>query len=179
MRFTKTDLEGVYLVEAEPVEDSRGFFARLFCPNEMIAAGIDFVPLQTSLSRNRFRHTLRGMHFTSVPEAKLVRCTQGRIFDVALDLRPNSSSFGKWVGAQLDARSANALFIPNGVAHGFLTLEPDSDVMYQIDRIYQPGFDSGVRWNDPYFAIKWPSEPQLIHPRDAGYPDYVPPGTRQ
>ena len=141
----------------------------------MRAEGIEFAPLQTSLSRNTSRHTMRGMHFTRVAEAKLVRCTQGSVFDVALDLRSQSPTFGKWVGLELDAKRANAIFIPSGVAHGFLTLEPESDVLYQIDRIYQSGFDAGVRWNDPFFGIKWPAAPQFIHPRDASYPDYRPP----
>ena len=122
MRFTKTDLDGVYLVEAELVEDSRGFFARLFCPNEMIAAGIDFVPLQTSLSRNKFCHTLRGMHFTSVPEAKLVRCSYGAIFDVIVDLRPDSPTYRNWESFELRDTEQVSLYVPAGCAHGFQAL---------------------------------------------------------
>lgn len=174
MQFAKTAITGVYVVGAEPVRDERGFFARLCCPTEMKAAGLDFEPRQTSLSRNTSSHTLRGMHYATIPEAKLVRCVRGRIFDVAVDLRPQSVSFCKWVGVELDPRNANALFIPSGVAHGFLTLEADSDVLYQIDRVYAPGFDAGVRWDDPCFAIKWPATPDIIHPRDLAYPDFSP-----
>jgi dTDP-4-dehydrorhamnose 3,5-epimerase len=173
MRFAATKISGVWIVESEPVHDERGFFARLSCPVEMKAAGIDFEPQQTSLSRNIARHTLRGMHYTTAPEAKLVRCVRGRIFDVALDLRPQSAMCGKWVGLELSAQLANAIYIPAGVAHGFLTLEDDSDVLYQIDRIYAPGFEAGVRWDDPIFGITWPAAPRVIHPRDLAYPDFV------
>jgi dTDP-4-dehydrorhamnose 3,5-epimerase len=172
MRVSPTKIEGVLMVEAQPIADDRGFFARLFCPIEMAAAGVAFAPQQTSLSRNTARHTLRGMHTTSVPEAKLVRCVRGRIYDVALDLRPDSGSYLQWAGFELDAECANALYLPPGVAHGFLTLEAGSDVLYQIDRIYTPGFDGGVRYDDPAFAIQWPAEPRVIHSRDRGYPLY-------
>jgi dTDP-4-dehydrorhamnose 3,5-epimerase len=175
MRFMATKIPGVCIVESEPVNDERGFFARLSCPVEMKTAGIDFEPRQTSLSRNIACHTLRGMHYSTAPEAKLVRCVRGRIFDVALDLRPQSVTWGKWVGVELSAERANAIFIPAGVAHGFLTLEDDSDVLYQIDRIHAAGFEAGVRWDDPLFGITWPAAPKAIHPRDLAYADFVSP----
>jgi dTDP-4-dehydrorhamnose 3,5-epimerase len=176
MRFTATDIPGVCVVEAEPFTDERGFFARLSCPRETKAAtGIDFEPRQTSLSRNTARHTLRGMHYTTAPETKLVRCVRGRIFDVAADLRPGSHTFGKWSAIELNAIRANALLIPPGVAHGFLTLEDDCDVLYQIDRLYEPGFEAGARFDDPLLDIAWPARPEIIHPRDLAYPDVTRP----
>jgi dTDP-4-dehydrorhamnose 3,5-epimerase len=173
MRFLPTAVSGVTLIEPEPISDERGHFARLYCPDEFARAGIGFVAMQTSLSFNRACHTLRGMHYCVEPERKLVRCTRGRIFDVALDIRRDSATFRRWVGVELDPMEARALYIPAGVAHGFLSLEPDSDVVYQIDRRYRPGFDAGVRWNDPQFAIEWPAMPAVIDRRDRDFPDFV------
>jgi dTDP-4-dehydrorhamnose 3,5-epimerase len=172
MRFVATALPGVTLIEPETIGDDRGHFARLYCPDEFARAGIKFVPTQTSLSFNRALHTLRGVHYCLEPEAKLVRCTRGRIFDVALDIRRDSPTFRRWFGVELDPAHAQGLYIPSGVAHGFLTLEPDSDVLYQIDRRYRPGFDAGVRWNDPQFAIEWPAAAVVIDPRDRDFPDF-------
>lgn len=152
--------------------DERGFFTRLQCPGEFAGAGISFTPLQTSLSRNTKALTLRGMHYATEPEAKLVRCVRGRMHDVIFDIRPDSPSYRKAFGVELDPQSALGLFMPPGVAHGFLTLEPDTDVLYQIDRIYRPGFDAGLRWNDPAFGFKWPSEPLVIGDRDRTWPDF-------
>lgn len=175
MRFVPTDIDGVVIVELEPHSDDRGFFARTHCPDEFAAAGHPFTPVQTSLSRNIAAHTLRGMHYQAVPhgEAKLVRAVRGRIFDVALDLRPGSATRLRWTATELSADNGRALFIPEGVAHGFLTLEPNSDVLYQIDRKFEPGHGRGVRWNDPAFAIEWPAAPEVISGADAGYPDFV------
>jgi dTDP-4-dehydrorhamnose 3,5-epimerase len=172
MRFEPTSVDGVVLVVAEPSSDERRSFARLFCPEEFAATGISFSPLQTSVSANRKRLTLRGMHHATEPEAKLVRCTRGRVFDVAVDIRRNSSTFRRWCGFELDPAGGRALYIPPGVAHGFLTLADDSDVLYQIDRIYRSGFDAGVRWDDPAFAIAWPERPIHLHPRDTAYPAF-------
>ena len=174
MRFTPTELAGVIVVDIEPRTDERGAFARLHCPDEFAAAGHPFAPAQTSLSRNLTAGTLRGLHYQPAPhaETKLVRCVRGRIFDVAVDLRPGSPTHRRWTAAELSAENGQALLVPEGVAHGFLTLEPDSDVIYQIAPAYQPGHEAGVRWDDPAFAIAWPSRPAVISPRDAGYPDY-------
>jgi dTDP-4-dehydrorhamnose 3,5-epimerase len=173
MRFTQTEIAGVVLVEAEPATDERGAFARLHCPGEFAAAGHSFVPAQTSLSRNDRAGTLRGMHYkTTRPETKLVRVVRGRAFDVALDLRPESPTHRCWTAAELTADSLRALLIPEGVAHGFLTLEDDTDVLYQIAPAFEAGGEAGVRWDDPAFAIGWPAAPQLISQRDATYPDY-------
>jgi dTDP-4-dehydrorhamnose 3,5-epimerase len=174
MRFSETGIAGVVVVDIEPREDARGAFARLHCPDEFAAAGYPFAPAQTSLSRNPRTGTLRGMHYQPAPhaEAKLMRVVRGRIFDVALDLRAGSPTYRRWTSAELSAENGRALLIPEGVAHGFLTLEPDTDVLYQIAPAFQPGHEAGVRWNDPAFAIAWPAAPQVISERDAGYPDH-------
>lgn len=174
MRFSPTAIEGVVVVDIEPAMDERGAFARLHCPEEFAAAGHPFVPAQTSLSRNTRALTLRGMHFEASPheEAKLVRVTRGRIFDVAVDLRPDSPTHRAWTGAELSADNGRALLVGRGMAHGFITLEDDTDVLYQIDRIFEPGHGRGVRWDDPAFGIAWPAAPKVISQRDAAYPDY-------
>jgi dTDP-4-dehydrorhamnose 3,5-epimerase len=175
MRFAETGIAGVVVVDIEPHGDERGAFARLQCPDEFAAAGHPFDPAQTSLSRNPPAGVLRGLHYQPAPyaETKLVRAVRGRIFDVALDLRPASATYRRWVAQELSADNARALLIPEGVAHGFLTLEPNTDVLYQISPAFQPGHEAGVRWDDPAFAIDWPAEPRLISDRDANYPDYT------
>ena len=175
MRFTRTDIEGVLIVDAEPHADDRGLFARLHCPAEFAAAGAAFAPVQTSVSRNPTRGTLRGLHYQRAPhaETKLVRATRGRVFDVAVDLRPASATHLRWTAAELSADNLRALFIPEGVAHGFLTLEPDTDVLYQISPAYAPGHEVGARWDDPAFGIVWPERPALMSDRDATYRDYT------
>lgn len=176
MRFAPTAIAGVLRVDADPRTDERGSFARLQCPEEFAAAGAPFAPAQTSLSRNPHRHTLRGMHFQRSPhgETKLVRVVRGRIYDVAVDLRPDSQTHRQWIAAELSAEAMNALLIPEGVAHGFLTLEPDTDVLYQISPAYRPGHEAGVRFDDPAFGIAWPAPPAVISDRDRSYPDYPP-----
>lgn len=173
--FQPTAIPGVMVVEAEPKHDNRGAFVRLYCPDEFAAAGIAFTSAQINLSTNPVRHTLRGMHRQRAPqiEAKLVRVVHGAAFDVALDLRPDSPTRLKWVGVELTAGNMRALFLPEGVAHGFLTLEPDTDVLYQMSNTYRPGFDAHVRWDDPAFGIAWPHAPAVISARDAGYPDFA------
>jgi dTDP-4-dehydrorhamnose 3,5-epimerase len=174
MRFAETAIAGVVVVDIEPHADERGAFARLQCPDEFAAAGHPFAPVQTSLSRNPQAGTLRGMHYQPAPhaETKLVRAVRGRIFDVALDLRPQSPTWRHWTSAELSAQNGRALLVPEGVAHGFLTLEPDTDVLYQISPAFQQGHEAGVRWDDPAFAIDWPASPLLISERDLGYPDH-------
>jgi dTDP-4-dehydrorhamnose 3,5-epimerase len=176
MIFRETPLPGVVVVEPEPVRDARGAFARLHCPDEFARAGWPFGPVQTSLSHNARALTLRGMHYQAAPyaETKLVRVVRGRAFDVAVDLRPDSPTHRRWTAVELDPASARAVLIPEGIAHGFLTLEDDTDVLYQIAPAYTPGHDRGVRWDDPAFAIDWPARPAVISDRDAAYPDYAP-----
>ncbi len=172
MQAASTAISGVFLLKPEPISDERGFFARLSCTDEFARLGISWCPKQMSLSRNTHVYTLRGMHYCMEPEAKLVRCGRGRILDVLFDIRRDSPTFGSCAGFELDAQSALSLYVPNGVAHGFLTLEPDCDVIYQMERIYRPGYDAGLRWNDPLFAFRWPAPPQVISARDASYPDF-------
>ncbi|MFL5295265.1 MAG: dTDP-4-dehydrorhamnose 3,5-epimerase [Phenylobacterium sp.] len=173
MRFAPTVIGGVVVVDIEPRADERGAFARLHCPDEFAAAGHPFSPVQTSLSRNPRAGTLRGLHYQPAPhaETKLVRAVRGRMFDVAVDLRRGSATYLRWVGEELSAENGRALLIPEGVAHGFLTLEPDTDILYQISPAFEPGHEAGVRWNDPAFGIAWPAEPRSISERDANYPD--------
>lgn len=174
MKFTPTAIGGVVIVDLEPVVDERGFFSRLHCPEAFAAAGYSFVPQQTSLSRNEKALTLRGLHYEAAPheEAKLVRVTRGRMFDVAVDLRRDSPTFLMWTGVELSAESGRALLIGEGMAHGFITLEDHTDVVYQINRIFEAGHGRGARWNDPAFKIDWPAVPAVISARDASYPDF-------
>ena len=175
MLFESTPISGVVVIELEPHADERGYFARAHCPEAFAAAGHPFIPVQTSLSRNHAAHTLRGMHYQEGPygESKLVRVVRGRIHDVALDLRPDSPTYLRWAAAELSADNGRAILIPEGVAHGFLTLEPESDILYQIDRVFESGHSRAVRWNDPAFAIEWPAEPAVISPADADLPDFA------
>jgi len=174
MIFRETEIPGVVVVEPEFRRDARGGFGRLHCPEDFAAAGWPFVPAQTSLSQNLKAGTLRGMHYQAAPyaETKLVRATRGRAFDVVVDLRPESPTHRRWTAVELDPESARAVLIPEGVAHGFITLEDDTDVLYQIAPAYVPGHDRGVRWDDPAFGIAWPGPPAVISERDAAYPDY-------
>jgi dTDP-4-dehydrorhamnose 3,5-epimerase len=175
MRFIATPIAGVHVVELERHEDERGFFARAWSGEELVAAGLNGALSQCSLSRNLVAGTLRGMHFQRAPheEAKLVRCTRGAIYDVAVDLRPDSPTHREWFGCELDAESGRALYIPEGCAHGFQALAPDSDVFYAISAPYVPEAAAGVRWDDPAFAIAWPEAAErVINERDRSWPDY-------
>lgn len=168
MRFTALAVAGSFLVEPEPVEDARGFFARTFCRDEFTSHGLNAELAQCSVSFNRRAGTLRGMHYQKPPhaEAKLVRCTAGAIHDVVLDLRTGSPSFLKWAAAELSADNRSALYIPEGCAHGFLTLTDASEVYYQISTGYHPESAAGVRWDDPAFAIVWPHGDVIMSERD-------------
>ena len=172
MQFTETALPGVFRVETDPHGDARGLFARLYCPEEFAGAGIDFTPTQVNLSTNPERGTLRGMHFQKPPyaEAKLVRVIQGAAYDVVVDLRPGPTR-GKWIAADLTAENLTALYLPEGVAHGFLTRAPDTHILYQMGRMYQPGHGDGVRWDDPDLGIAWPETPAVIADKDQSWPD--------
>jgi dTDP-4-dehydrorhamnose 3,5-epimerase len=174
MRLVPTAIEGAFIVEPLVNTDSRGSFGRVFCGKLFADAGIDFEAVQINLSRNTHRHTLRGLHTQQSPheEAKLVHCVRGGIFDVAIDLRPDSTSHGCVVSIELKAAIDRMFFIPKGCAHGFLTLEPDTDVLYYMGTAFVPDVGLGVRWNDPSFAIDWPALPAVISDRDASYPNY-------
>jgi dTDP-4-dehydrorhamnose 3,5-epimerase len=172
MKFAPTELPGVARVSLERFADSRGFFARLHCPDEFGAAGFPFAPVQTSLSRNDAAFTLRGLHFQAPPhdEAKLVRVVRGAAYDVVVDLRRDSPTYRRWIAATLSADNGEALLIAPGCAHGFLTLEDATDVLYQIDRLHVPGHARGLRYDDPAIAIAWPAAPRVIAPADLAWP---------
>lgn len=172
MRFVATELPGVMVIEPQPHVDERGFFARVYCPQQFAAAGIAFSPTQVNLSRNTRLHTLRGLHWQDPPyaEAKLIRVISGRIYEVVVDLRPESPQFRKWISLELDASSARGIFVPEGCAHGFLTLEPGTDVLYQMGRDYVAGHACGARFDDPALAIDWPAAPAVISQADLGWP---------
>lgn len=171
MKFHPTPLPGLIEVEATPHADARGAFARAFCIQEFRAAGVEFRPEQTNLSTNTAAFTLRGLHFQNAPhqEAKLVRAVTGRAFDVAVDLRPGAT-FGLWHGVELSADRMNALFIPQGFAHGFLTLEPATTLLYQMSPLHVPGHGRGIRWDDPDIGIAWPGQPKVISDADRSLP---------
>jgi len=173
VRFTDAGLPGAYLVEEERNLDERGWFARTFDIDEFRAAGLELTVAQSSVSWNVRRHTLRGLHLQLAPheERKLVRCTRGTVFDVLVDLRVGEQTFGRWVAHRLDAASSRGLYVPPGVAHGFLTLEDDTELQYQISVPYEPSAASGVRWDDTDLAIAWPAEPQVISERDRSLPE--------
>lgn len=173
MQLIPTRLAGVFIVEALAHADERGLFARTFDEATFAAAGLPVRWPQCNTSFNHLRGTLRGLHYQAEPkgEPKLVRCTRGAVFDVAVDLRPGSATLHQWVGAELTADNRRALFIPHGLAHGFLTLEDRSEVFYQMGEPYDAALARGVRWNDPAFQIAWPIEATIISPRDANYPD--------
>lgn len=174
MRFVETAVAGAWVIEPERHEDERGFFARTWDTGVFAERGLNPAFVQSSISYNRSRGTLRGLHYQASPreEAKLVRCTSGSVFDVAVDLRPASGTFRQWFGVDLSAENRLALYVPEGCAHGFLTLSEDSEIAYQISEFWAPEAGRGVRWNDPAFDINWPGEVVVINERDRTYPDY-------
>jgi dTDP-4-dehydrorhamnose 3,5-epimerase len=177
--FRETSVNGAFVVEPERIEDERGSFARTFSVEEFSNLGLDTRVDQCSTSFNVREGTLRGMHYQVAPhaESKLVRCTRGAVYDVAVDLRPGSETYLGWCGVELSAENGRALFVPEGCAHGFQTLAPASEVLYQISTPFAPDAARGVRWDDPSFGIEWPSPPpggRTMAARDAGYPDFVP-----
>ena len=179
MRFSETSVAGALVVEPDRFEDERGFFARTFSSEEFAARGLDVRVDQCSTSFNARAGTLRGLHYQEAPhaEAKLVRCTRGAIYDVALDLRPDSPSYLRWTGVELSADNGRALYIPEGCAHGFQSLVDATEVLYQISAPYVPSGARGVRFDDPAFAIEWPPAPpggRTMSARDAEYPDFAP-----
>jgi dTDP-4-dehydrorhamnose 3,5-epimerase len=175
MRFEPTAIPGVVLVRPERHADPRGYFARTWCQDEFAAAGLNPRVVQRNVSFNQAAATLRGMHYQRAPhaEAKLVTCISGAIFDVAVDLRPDSPTYRRWVGAELAAASGTMLYIAEGCAHGFLTLAPESTVEYLMSAVFEPTAAAGVRWDDPAFGIRWPCPPQVIAERDRTWPDFV------
>jgi dTDP-4-dehydrorhamnose 3,5-epimerase len=172
--FTPTALAGAYIIDPQPLQDHRGFFARTWCRKEYEAHGLDARIAQCSISYNARKGTLRGMHFQKPPqeEIKVVCCTRGALYDVIIDLRAESPSFAQHLAVELTQHNRRMLYIPAGFAHGFQTLEDDTEVSYQMSEFYRPESACGVRWNDPAFNIAWPIRPPIILERDASYPDF-------
>lgn len=171
MIFHETTVDGAVLVDLDPHGDERGFFARAWCRNEFEAQGLTSRLAQVNLSHSRDAGTLRGMHFQRSPheEAKLVRCIRGALFDVVADMRPGSPTEGRWFGTALTAQNRRMLYVPEGCAHGFLTLEDDTEALYQVSEFYAPGAEGGFRWDDPAFGIRWPRTPVVLSEKDAAW----------
>ena len=172
MRFTPTQLEGAFIVELDRIEDERGFFARSWCAAEFESHGLDARTVQCNISFNRKRGTLRGMHYQNPPheEAKLVRCTQGAIYDVVVDIRADSPTYRQWVGVELTAESRRMLYVPKGFSHGFQTLADDSEVFYQMSEAYCPEAAAGFRHDDPAVSIAWPVGRKIVSDKDMALP---------
>ncbi|MCX8963493.1 dTDP-4-dehydrorhamnose 3,5-epimerase [Erwinia psidii] len=175
MKITETPIAGAWYIEATPFIDSRGAFTRTFCQKTFSAFGLETTFVQCNLSSNKSRATLRGLHMQTGEhsEVKLVRAVAGRIYDVAVDLRPTSPTYLQWYGVELCADKQNAFYIPRGCAHGFITLEDNSDLFYQVSDEYAPGHEQGYRWDDAAFGIQWPLHPAIISDKDCAYPDYA------
>jgi dTDP-4-dehydrorhamnose 3,5-epimerase len=176
MLFHESELPGVYLIEPTRFEDERGFFAPSFSRREFEERGLSACFVESNISYNVRCGTLRGLHFQAAPhgQAKLVRCTRGSIFDVTVDIRPDSPTFRMWVGADLSAENRLMMYLPGDLAHGFQTLEDNTEVFYQVSDYYHPEACKGLRWNDPAFGIKWPlADNPIIIARDSAYPDFI------
>jgi len=175
MKFSETKISGVFEISFEPIHDDRGFFARSWCQDEFASHGLNSHLVQCDISGSRRKGTLRGLHYQLEPfaESKLIRCTRGSIYDVALDLRTSSPTYKSWTSLILSAANHLMLYVPEGCAHGFLTLEDGCEVFYQMSQFYHPEVARGVRWNDPAFGIDWPGKVEVISARDASYPDFV------
>jgi dTDP-4-dehydrorhamnose 3,5-epimerase len=175
MIFEETPLSGAYVVDLELVRDERGFFARAWCQREFAERGLSVQFVQTNVAYSRKKGTLRGLHYQVPPhqEAKLVRCTAGRIYDVIVDLRRHSPTCGRWFGVELARTTYRMLFVPEGFAHGYLTLEDDTEVTYQVSQFYAPAFERGIRYDDPGLAIKWPGPIEVVSVKDQGWEDFT------
>ena len=171
MKFTETSLPGVYLIDIEPIGDSRGFFGRFWCSKEFAAQGLPFEVAQINVSHNAEAGTLRGLHYQREPsaEAKVVACSRGRVFDVAVDVRPESETYLKWYGTVLDDEKRQMLYIPEGFAHGYQTLEDDTGLLYLVSEFYAPDAETGLRYDDPAIGINWPEPVASISDKDKGW----------
>lgn len=174
MIFIETEIPGAFIIELQKLQDDRGFFARGYCSKEFAAHGLAPQVVQSNVSFNINKATLRGMHYQVKPfaETKLVRCTRGAIFDVIIDLRRESKTFGKWLGVELTEENYRMLYVPEGFAHGFQTLVDRSEVTYHVSEFYTPNAEQGIRYNDPRFAIQWPLEVQVISAKDGSWPEF-------
>jgi dTDP-4-dehydrorhamnose 3,5-epimerase len=175
MRFSQTALPGAYLIDVEPHTDRRGLNARLYCEREFAELGLATRMVQTNLIVNHVTGTLRGFHWQAPPslEAKLFRVVRGAIYDVIIDMRPDSPTFEQWTGIELSAGSRQQLYVPEQFAQGFVTLTDDTEVLYQTSAFHTPGVERGIRWDDPYFGIAWPVDVRCISDKDAAWPDYA------
>lgn len=176
MLFKETPLKGAFTIELEKREDDRGFFARFFCINEFERHGLPKTFVQINNSLSTYKGTLRGMHYQLAPkgETKVVRCVKGSLYDVILDLRPDSPTFGQSFGAILSAENRRMMLVPQGFAHGFLTMEDHSEALYLVSEFYSPELERGIRWNDPRFKIAWPVPPTIVSDKDSKHPDFDP-----
>lgn len=176
MKFIETELKGAYFIKLEKMVDERGFFARAFCKKEYAEFGLINEIVQINDSFSKDKGTLRGMHYQLEPKAedKIVRCIKGSLYDVIIDIRKDSETFGKWIGVELTAENRKMLFVPKGFAHGFITLEDNTEALYLVTEFYAPEFERGIRWNDPKFNIRWPIEALHISEKDKSNPDFDP-----
>jgi len=175
LKFEKTPLSGSYVIDVEPISDERGFFSRVWCQREFTEHGLETGFVQTNLAGTRKKATIRGFHYQMGDDAevKLVRCIKGSIFDVAIDLRKDSPSYGKWYGVELSADNHRMFYIPKGCAHGYQTLTEDSETLYQVSAFYAPGSERGIRWDDEYFSVDWPIKENInLSEKDRQWPDY-------
>ena len=172
MHFIETGISGAWVIDPNPHQDERGRFLRAWCAREFSERGLEFTPVQANMGYSVTKGTLRGMHFQKAPnlEAKLVRCTRGAMFDVLLDLRPGSSTYGKWYGVELTADNGRMLYVPEQCAHGYQTLQQNTEMHYLTSAFYNPGSATGVRFDDPAFAIRWPLRPTVISQQDRNWP---------
>ncbi|MBW8049750.1 MAG: dTDP-4-dehydrorhamnose 3,5-epimerase [Cytophagales bacterium] len=174
MQFIETELKGAYIIEIEPHTDERGNFARTFCANEFKQHGLNYNMVQSNLSISLHKHTLRGMHYqiNDFQEVKLVRCIKGKIWDVIIDIRPRSETYCQYECVELSENNLKMLYVPEGFAHGFITLEDNCEVAYQVSNFYSPENERAIRWNDPEFSIKWPTNDPILSEKDKNYQDF-------
>jgi len=174
MIFTETEFEGVFVIELEPITDERGFFARSWDSKIFQEKNLNSTTVQCNISLTKKKGTLRGMHYQTSPyaEVKIIRCTQGSLYDVIIDLRPNSKTFKKWFGIELNPENHKMLYVPEGFAHGHQTLEDNTELFYQVSQFYMPKYEGGVRWNDLAFQIKWPIKDPIISGKDSSWKDF-------
>ncbi|MDR4506240.1 MAG: dTDP-4-dehydrorhamnose 3,5-epimerase [Candidatus Scalindua sp.] len=175
MIFTETKLKGAFIIEPEKLKDERGFFARIWCKKEFEAHGLNTRLVQTNVAFNKKKGVLRGMHYQVTPyeETKLIRCTEGAIYDVIIDLRESSPTYKQWIGVELTQDNYKMLYVPECFAHGYQTLQDNTEVSYQVSQFYAPNSEQGIRWNDPSFTIQWPeAKEKIISVKDQRWPDY-------
>ncbi|MDN5203117.1 dTDP-4-dehydrorhamnose 3,5-epimerase [Fulvivirgaceae bacterium BMA10] len=174
MKFTETKLKGAFIIELDQLKDERGFFARSWCKKEMEDHGLNANVVQSNVSYNIEKGTLRGLHYQKDPyqETKLVRCTRGALYDVIIDLRKDSPTYMEWIGVELTAENYKMLYVPQDFGHGFITLEDQTEATYQVTQFYTPGAEGGIRWDDPAFNIEWPISPKVVSDKDQSHPDY-------